>query len=357
MGTSLGLPTETEQPTPTANLEVGTAQSVPREMEKPTQAASSEVGTAQGISGDTEKLATTPFASFEVQTLSDMKRIDVFGDRLRDLRSSIKEQFGIPGFEQKVLYQVDADAGNCIELVGDDSVLLKEKVGLLDAKMLMLARQVDPRYKMEKETAFLDALLATRFSDAKDILESSGATIDPNCVHRKTVYGAPRVSEVPFLISHPALTVAIQAGLEKVIAFGGARGERMKAFMDRENEVSEVVELLILKKADVNAVGEETQDCESAGCVLVRGKSPLCAAVQRGSPALVRMLLDANADPTHRHNHTLSAWGPDHRNPLGSGVLEPKSWLGEVCNGSVSSRSATDPRNANTDEILRLLSS
>merc|ERR1719420_537263 len=99
------------------------------------------------------------------------------------------------------------------------------------------------------------------------------------------------------------MTVAIQAGLEDAIVFLRCDAQKMSAFMAQEEEAAEVVQLLIDMEADVNATGDETQDCESAGCPTVHGKTPLCAAVQRGSPALVKMLLDANADPNHTHKY------------------------------------------------------
>merc|ERR1712100_698666 len=146
-----------------------------------------------------------------------------------------------------------------------DTVLLKEKAGLLQANELMLSHQVDPRFKMEKETAFLEALVACRFDVAKDILESSGVTIDPNCVHKRTLNERIAVTECPYRYAHPALTVAMMAGLENAVRCLRCDPEKVQVFMSREKELCEVVELLIQKGADVNALGDETQDCESAG--------------------------------------------------------------------------------------------
>lgn len=290
---------------------------------------------------------------FEVQMLSEAKLVHVLGDTLGDLRTRVKAEFDIPSFEQNIMY-THGD-GTHVRLDGDDTVLLKEKDGLVQSKVLILSRQVDPRFKTEKETAFLEALVACRFSEAKDILESSGVTIDPNCVHRRRVQGAAAVSECPYVYSHPALTVAMMAGLEHAVRCLRCDPEKVQAYMSHEKEVGEVAKLLIEKGADVNAVGDETQDCESAGCVTVHGKSPLCAAIQRGSPPLVRMLLDAKADPGYTMRYDASAWGPDTRNPFGPGVLKPESWLGEISNGSVGSRPKNDPRNQFNGKILEML--
>jgi len=77
--------------------------------------------------------------------------------------------------------------------------------------------------------------------------------------------------------------------------------------MSQERELTDVVQLLIDLKADVNAAGEETLDCGSdypshcGGYQVIKGKKPLCAAVQRGSPVLVKLLLDAKAEPVHTY--------------------------------------------------------
>jgi len=189
----------------------------------------------------------------------------------------------------------------------------------------------------------------------KDILCSSGITIDVDVVHRYKIKNVP-VSESPFSCSHPALTIAIQAGLEHVVpTVFRMHEEKISTWMAKEDEVMEVVQLLLDRNADVNKAGDESQDCESAGMVVVTGKPPLCAAIQRGPPKLVKMLLDAKADPNYEGHYSQSAWGPDRRNPFGPGVLRPESWLDEPCNGSVSGRSAKDPRVANKQEIMDLL--
>eukprot|EP00928_Gymnodinium_smaydae_P037761 TRINITY_DN26172_c0_g1_i1.p1 TRINITY_DN26172_c0_g1~~TRINITY_DN26172_c0_g1_i1.p1 ORF type:complete len:433 (+),score=39.52 TRINITY_DN26172_c0_g1_i1:88-1386(+) len=222
-------------------------------------------------------------------------------------------------------------------------------------QVMMPLSQIDPRSKMQKETAFLEALASCRFADAKKILESPGVAIDPCCVRR----GCPKkhcpVTESPSRYVHPALTVAMMAGMEDFAHYIRCDVEKINAWMAREGEVCDIVALLIEKGADVNATGEEVQDCESAGCPEVHGKTPLCAAVQRGSPALVRMLLDAKADPNHTMSYDAAAYGPDKNNPFGPGILKPESWLGEITNGSVGKKDAKDPRNAHAAEILKLL--
>jgi len=295
-----------------------------------------------------------PFKSYVVQTLVDEKEVKVWGQRLGHLRAALSEAFDIPPFEQVIVF-ASPWSGEILDVQGDDTVFLKEKKGLLEAEQLTLGRQVDPRYKTEKETAFGEALFACRFKEALEILNSSGAAMDPNCVYRHSVRGGVAVTECPRLYTHPALTVAMMAGLEACVQVLRCQPGKMQTFMSYEEDVCKVVELLIEKGADVNAKGDETQDCESAGCPTVHGKSPLCAAVQRGSPKLVKMLLDANADPNHQHRYDASAWGPDRRNPFGAGNLRPESWLDDVCNGSVSSRYANDPRVAHRQEILDLL--
>jgi hypothetical protein len=260
--------------------------------------------------------------------------------------------------EQKIMYTNARDGKDQFtELQGDDTVKLKEKLGPMDSMMLILSRQVDPRYKMEKETAFLEALVACRFDEANDILQSSGFSIDPNCVHKRRVSGRIAVTECPCEYAHPALTVAIQAGLENAVECLRCTPTKISNYMSKEKELCEIVELLIQRGADVNATGEETQDCESAGAPTVHDKTPLCAAVQRGSPTLVKILLDARANPDHTHRYDSSAWGPDRRNPFGPGVLKPESWLSDVSNGSVSSRDRKDPRHQYSEEIQKLLRS
>lgn len=290
--------------------------------------------------------------AFKVQSMGACSSVEVRGGSLGDLRKSIQDSFGVPPFEQSLQFK---HGDNFTPLLGDDSVRIQEKPGLVNSEVLILVRQLDPRFKMEKQTAFLDALVARRFRDAEDILTSSGACIDPNYVLRQRVNGRA-VTECPVHYSHPAMTVAIQAGLEDAICFSRCDAQKMSAFMSQEEEVAKVVQLLIKMNADVNASGDETQDCESAGSPTVHNKTPLCAAVQRGSPALVRLLLDARADPSHTHQYDGAAYGPDRWNPLGPGVLKPESWLRDICNGSVTERrERNDPRAANHAEILQLL--
>lgn len=272
---------------------------------------------------------------------------------LGDLRKEIKMKFGIPSFEQHILYR-SGDGQAVVE--SDDSVLLRERPELLDVKDIMLVRQLDPRHKMEKETAFFSALTACHYEDAMDILESSGVAVDPNCVHKHTIPQFDHTShtESAKYYTHPALTVAIQAGLEHATGLRGMHKTfagfdavggplKMQAFMDRDKEVCEVVKLLIDKRADVNAVGDEQEDCDS-GCMPTRhDKTPLCAAVQRGSPALVRLLLDARANA----NHTMQY----DRGP----ILTPESWLNNISFGSVTPWRENDPRRKNQQEILDML--
>merc|ERR1719215_1973493 len=124
-----------------------------------------------------------PYISFLVQTPSYSKQVEVFGETLGDLRNAVKHALKVPHFQQKIVYF--SASGDPVPLVGDNSTLMSEKPGLLDAKGLMLSRQVDPRLKMEKETAFLEALASCRFADAKEMIEdASGVTIDPNCVFK-----------------------------------------------------------------------------------------------------------------------------------------------------------------------------
>lgn len=286
------------------------------------------------------------FCAFYVETLSGSAQVKVLGITLGDLRQAVELEFGIPPFEQQIVYRVDAM--DHVLLKGDGPVLMREKSGLLDAKVLNVVRQVDPQYKTERETAFLDALDGRRFREAKEILESSGVTVDPSCTRARRSYGHVALTECPNYFRHPALTVAMMAGLERAVEAGRCAPAKLRAFMSDEDELCEVVALMIQKGADVNAVGSETQECESAGrpsfCWFL-GKTPLCAAVQRGSPRLVRMLLDANADPNHRHRYEFS---PD--------VLKPESWLSDISNGSVWQRHEADPRNRFTQEILQMLS-
>mmetsp|Transcript_42935 Transcript_42935/g.110668 ORF Transcript_42935/g.110668 Transcript_42935/m.110668 type:complete len:347 (-) Transcript_42935:233-1273(-) len=292
------------------------------------------------------------FKTYMVQNLAFEKKVQVRGESLGDLRAAIRQEFGIPSFEQNILFS--AADGQFVEVQGDDTVPMAKKAGLLEATQLMIERRVDPRYKMEKETAFKEALVARRFAEAKDILASSGITIDVNCIHMYLPPGGNQsVTESPYKCAHPALTVAIQAGLEDAVRANRTDPVKIRIFMSQENEVGEVIQLLIEKQADVNATGEEVQDAGSAGAPDVHGKSPLAAAVQRGSPMLVKMLLDAKADPNHEMKYDILYQKED--GPFGRGVLRPESWLDKVCNGSVHPRDATDPRNENKEAILALL--
>merc|ERR1711990_1015537 len=117
--------------------------------------------------------------------------------------------------------------------------------------------------------------------------------------------------------------------------------------MSREAEVCEVVELLIQRGANVNAMGEERLIRLPVGDYITHKKTPLCAAVQRGSPSLVRLLLNAKANP----NHTVET---DSR----SGArwqLKPESFAQEISNGLLVPRNAEDPRNQFLEEILEML--
>lgn len=295
------------------------------------------------------------FASFEVQAFSTTRHVKVLGETLGHLRSAIKLQFDIPSFEQKIVYTHARDGKDeFIELQGDDLVKLKEKLGLMDSRMLSLSRQVDPRYKMEKETAFLEALVACRFVEAKDILQSSGFSIDPNCVHKYRIASHGRFGSFGSMrYANPALTVAIQAGSETRLNINVNINVNAGSEMSNEKELSEVVELLIQKGADVNGTGEETEDCESGGAPTAYDKTPLCAAVQRGSPTLVKILLDARANPDHTHRYGGCCIGP------GQDVMKPENWLGSVSEGFVHplshQRFRGNPRRQYMDEILALL--
>ena len=200
-------------------------------------------------------------------------------------------------------------------------------------------------------TAFAQALEEQRMEEAKDL----AGKIDPNSVLNHTFgsrhYYAIRCTECPSSYKHPALTVTIQAGLEKAVR----SRTNMEAWMSGEDAVLDLAKLLIERGAKVNATGTEEQNCESAGCPSVHGKTALCAAIQRGSPKLVKLLLDAHADANHKHKYDESAWGPDTRNPFGPGVLKPESWLSSPSNGSVCRPDGNDPRNANSEEILTML--
>ena len=188
------------------------------------------------------------------------------------------------------------------------------------------------------------------------MLEASEGAIDLNSVFKHNIGGNTEVTECPYTYEQPPLTVAIQAGLEKAVVGGrGTDAGKMKEFMSQEDELCQLVGLMLQKGANANATGTETQDCESGGSPTVHGKTPLCAAAQRGSLALVKMLLEAGADPSHTHKYDSTAYGADTQNPLGPGVLKPESWTMVICNGSVRARGANDPRNESTAEILALL--
>lgn len=289
-----------------------------------------------------------------VQTLTDSKDVEVEGKErtLGALRAAVQNAFDIPPFEQRL--DLKLPSGSFTTLKGEDYIKLPCE-GAADGLEIVLTRVRDPRYKTEKETAFIDALVAGQYDKAKEVLVSSGAKIDPNCRHSQRISESVAVTEVPFAYVHPALTVAVQAGLEKCIGFWNPKPAELAAWMAREDDVCEIVRLLLEMEADINASGDEQQDCESAGCPEVAGKTPLCAAVQRGSPKLVRMLLDAKADPDAHHTYQQSAWGADRRNPFGPGEMRPESWLGTPCNGSVDPGPKQCRRGQYHDEILGML--
>lgn len=139
------------------------------------------------------------------------------------------------------------------------------------------------------------------------------------------------------------------AGLEYAVAAHECQTAALQGWMARENEVCKVVELLIQQGANVNALGDEWLDAESAGCHTVKDKSPLCAAIQRGSPTLVRMLLDAKADPNHTAILGGPAWGAH------ASAQKPEAFLNDICNGSMRRRSSEDPRSQCDAKILTLL--
>merc|ERR1712224_132787 len=101
---------------------------------------------------------------------------------------------------------------------------------------------------MEKETAFLEALVACRFGEAMAELDSSaGRVIDPNCVYNfRASEGSYSACEAPKEYSCPAISVAMLAGLP----VGGFWSQSEKyleglhTWLAYEPQVQEVVEFL-----------------------------------------------------------------------------------------------------------------
>lgn len=302
--------------------------------------------------------------SFKVSMLSDSKMVDLNSSKVGDLRAAVQDAFEIAPFEQNLTFQ--SPSGDFVPVTADDSVLLTE-IGLVGGEELYLTRQVDPRFKMEKETAFLEALAACRFEEALQILESSGVTVSPDCVrtfrctgreedpnrepgeqeyHRWCGEGQYAFGEDPCAYTYPALTVAMIAGTPRVNAHPSITDAvtvaHARKHVAREPQVVEVVKLLIAKKANVNATGEEDHDGGSWARSAPQGKTPLCAAVQRGSLTLVQLLLEAGADPKHEVT-------------MGSKKLTAADFVNEVVLDSVNARHSSDPRIAQKEDILKLL--
>lgn len=292
-------------------------------------------------------MGTTMDYTFLVQTLTCAKQVHVLGFTVGDLKTAIKRQFGIPVFEQSIVYntKVGPVALNC-----DDSVLLHQR---FLGEELALTRRVDPRSKEAKESAFLQALVACRFNEAKEIIGAElkgGASINPDCIHSGRSEIWPRAVECPTSYRHPALIVAVMAGFENAFKTDNDV-DGLHVFMSHEAEICELVELLIQRGANVNAMGNETlthqTPLKGSKSFVTRNKTPLCAAVQRGSPHLVRMLLDAKANP----NHTAET---DSTSGL-KWQLKPESFGQVISNGSLAPRDVEDPRNQYAEEILEML--
>lgn len=216
---------------------------------------------------------------------------------LRDLQLALQNVFNIPPFEQ-ILLQEDGDI-----VLGndrfDDTRPVDSLSVLSSGTPLTIARKLDTRPQAEKNCAFLEALRKGKLDEAMNVLDSSGVAVDPNCVGSFCHEGPGFLSNAPGArffgeiktAKMPALCMAVMARCT-----WSPKGEVTGEFAD-DASVVRLVGRLLAMGASVDDLQNEVRTCGSWPDETVN-KSALYLAVQTGSSALVRVLLDAGANPT-----------------------------------------------------------
>mmetsp|Transcript_140509 Transcript_140509/g.262041 ORF Transcript_140509/g.262041 Transcript_140509/m.262041 type:complete len:379 (-) Transcript_140509:27-1163(-) len=144
---------------------------------------------------------------------------------------------------------------------------------------------------MEKSTAFLDAMRDRRMHDALTILNMGGAPVDPNCVYRHRLESHECCCPEPFETSQPALCLAVWAICKWDVTNSQVVGRGCG-----EDAAFEIVQILLDRGANVDGM---TGDVDSGGAYPDRlyRRSALWLALQTHSPRIVKVLLDAGANP------------------------------------------------------------
>eukprot|EP00928_Gymnodinium_smaydae_P037528 TRINITY_DN2602_c0_g2_i2.p1 TRINITY_DN2602_c0_g2~~TRINITY_DN2602_c0_g2_i2.p1 ORF type:complete len:421 (-),score=71.92 TRINITY_DN2602_c0_g2_i2:367-1629(-) len=226
----------------------------------------------------------------------DVQRLDICScDKLRDLQTELFKVFNIPPFEQALL----SEEGDTVFGTDrfDNMRPISSVPALCAGVPLMIARSFDTRPQAERNCAFLEALQEGKLDEAMNLLDSSGAPVDPNCS------GSFRHDGRSFLeqggrdfgdirsARTPALCTAVMARCTWSPA-GQVTGE-----LADDESVVRVVERLLALGASVDEMNTEVHTCGSWPAENV-SKTALYLAVQTRSVGLVRLLLDAGADPT-----------------------------------------------------------
>mmetsp|Transcript_24607 Transcript_24607/g.69159 ORF Transcript_24607/g.69159 Transcript_24607/m.69159 type:complete len:440 (+) Transcript_24607:79-1398(+) len=216
---------------------------------------------------------------------------------LRDLQAVLHSVFGVPPFEQILLNEDGAI------VLGDGRFDDTRPVGsvpkLGSGASLMLLRRLDARPQAEKNAALVSALREGKLEEAMNVLDSNGAAVDPNCVGSFAhdgpgfLTGGPGARDYGDIRSArmPALCMAVMARCTWCPA-GEVTGE-----LADDASVVRMVERLLAMGASVDELQDEVLTCGSWP-EEVASKTALYLAVQTRSVALVRLLLDAGADPT-----------------------------------------------------------
>mmetsp|Transcript_153505 Transcript_153505/g.272236 ORF Transcript_153505/g.272236 Transcript_153505/m.272236 type:complete len:424 (+) Transcript_153505:147-1418(+) len=222
---------------------------------------------------------------------------------LRDLQVLLHKSFNIPPFEQVLLHE----DGNTVlgDHRFDDTRPIGSMPNLSSGITLMIARKVDTRPQAEKNCAFMEALREGKLDEAMNVLDSSGVPVDPNCFGsfrhegRGFLAGGPGARDFGDIRSAktPALCMAVMARCRWSPAgevIGELANESVKSI---DASVVRVVERLLAMGASLDISEDEVLTCGSWPEQTVN-KTALYLAVQTRSCALVRLLLDAGADPT-----------------------------------------------------------
>lgn len=225
----------------------------------------------------------------------DTQRLDISGcETLRDLQAVLCNAFNIPPFEQVLLSEGgDAIFGTCRF---DDMRPISSLPMLCSGAPLTIGRNMDMRPQAEKNEAFLEALREGKLDEAMNLLDSSGAPVDPNCTgsfdHAGASFlsGGRKFADIRTART-PALCMAVMARCT-----WDSQGRVIGQLADGASVVR-VVERLLAMGASVDELRNEVLTCGSWPDERT-SKTALYLAAQTRSPALVRLLLDAGADPT-----------------------------------------------------------